>query len=305
MTLYEAPLHRFSREAMNAAFEIVIRGADENYAQQAARAAFGELARLEKELSRFVAYSDVAQINSLRAGESVRVGIAAFECIQLAMRVHAETNGAFDVAIGALLECWQAAQGAPSEEELAAARARTGMRLLRTDAKEHTVGVLADGVKVDLGAVGKGYALDQMAAVLRDWSIEDALLNSGQSTALAIGSWPVAIRDPERQAESLGGVRLRDCALSGSGLLLHGKHIIDPRTGRPVEVAPVSTGAQRLGAWAKARAGAESDAVSTAFMVMSAAEVEEYCRRHPDVGAMLLGRGPGGYESKRFGAWMT
>jgi len=148
------------------------------------------------------------------------------------------------------------------------------------DEAEHSVGVLADGVVVDLGAIGKGYAVDQMIALLRDWSIEEALVHSGESSVFALGSWPVAIRNPERQEETLGSVELRDRSLSGSGLLLHGRHIIDPRTGQPVH--------GKHGTWAGAPSAAESDALSTAFMVMSPPEVEDYCARHPHISAMIL-----------------
>jgi len=157
------------------------------------------------------------------------------------------------------------------------------------------VGLLADGVIVDLGAIGKGYAVDQMTALLRDWSIEEALVHSGESSAFALGSWSVAIRDPEGQEEILGCVQLRDRSLSGSGLLLHGRHIIDPRTGRPAE--------GKRGAWAAAPSAAASDALSTAFMVMSSGEVREYCRRHDDVSAMIVSGSPGRYELLRFGEW--
>jgi thiamine biosynthesis lipoprotein len=260
---------------------------EKDYARQAARAAFEEVDRIEKELSRFIASSDVSQINRLRAGESVRVGIATFECLQLAKRVHEETNGAFDVTIGALL-------GGAKDQS---AR-HFGMHLLRINETEHSVGVETEGVMIDLGAIGKGYAVDQIAAILHDWSIEDALIHSGESTVLALSSWEVAMRDPERQEKVLGHVQLHDRALSGSGLLLHGQHIIDARTGRPAE--------GKRGTWALAPSGAESDALSTAFMVMSTAEVEEYCRAHQDVSAMLVvgaEPGKGGYEVKRFGLW--
>ena len=282
MSTEDALLHRFAREAMSTTFEIVVRGAEKEYARQAARAAFQELDRIEKELSRFISYSDVAQINRLRAGESVRAGIATLECLRLAQQVHDETGGAFDVTY-----LWRAARSHPS--------LATGPSPLSINEPDHSVGVMADGVIVDLGAIGKGYAVDQITALLRDWSIEEALVHSGESSAFALGSWSVAIRDPERQEEILGRVQLRDRSLSGSGLLLHGAHIIDPRTGRPAE--------GKRGTWALAPSAAASDALSTAFMVMSPSEVEEYCRQHTDISGMIVTGNPGGYELLRFGNW--
>ena len=264
MTTHEPALHRFTREAMGTTFEIVIRGIEMEPARQAARAAFQELDRLEKELSRFIPYSDVAQIGRLRAGEAVRVGIGTMECLRLAQRIRDETSGAFDVTY-------------LSKDQKPGFSKKPGFSI---DEAEHSVGVLADGVVVDLGAIGKGYAVDQMVALLRDWSIEEALVHSGESSVFALGSWPVAIRNPERQEETLGSVELRDRSLSGSGMLLHGRHIIDPRTGRPAQ--------GKHGTWATAPSAAESDALSTAFMVMSPSEVEGYSARHPHISAMML-----------------
>ncbi|MEW6358382.1 MAG: FAD:protein FMN transferase [Planctomycetota bacterium] len=249
----------FACGAMATTFEVAIRGQEERYARQAAQAALEEAQRIEKELSRFIPSSDISRLNDLRRGEAMRIGIAAFECLQVAKAVFAETGGAFDVSLG------------------------TGLDRLCLDEKEHAVRVEAEGVTLDLGGIGKGYAVDQMAAVLKDWSIEEALIHAGESTVLAIGSWPIEIRDTENPAGALGRIALRDCALSGSGVRLQGNHIIDPRTSRPVR--------GRLGAWAVAPTAALSDALSTAFMVMTAAEVEAYCARHTKVSATILTEG--------------
>ena len=260
---------RFSHDAMACTWEIHILAQPRGYAEQAARAAFDEIERLELEMSRFVEHSDVSRINALRAGQRVCVGIDTFNCLRFAARLHAETKGAFDVSIGALLE------GAADET------APLGMSHLGLDAKTRNVSVDVDGLIVDLGGIGKGYALDRAVELLREWSIETALIHSGQSTIYALGSppgekgWTVAIRDPRDHAKTLARVCLRDRALSGSGTALHGQHIIDPRTARPV------TGP--LGSWACAPSAALSDALSTTFSVFTADEVETYCREHPDV----------------------
>ncbi len=234
-------LHRFTHDAMACRWGIWIVGEDRDYAGQAADAAFQEVDRLEAELSRFVQHSDIARINALEPGQSLRIGVDAFECLQLAAEVHAQTHGAFDVTY-------------------------------RADF-------------VDLGGIGKGYAIDRAVSILRDWGVESALVHSGQSTLFAVGAppdsdaWTVSIRDPNDHASTLGTVRLRDRALSGSGALLHGRHIIDPRTGAVPEAA--------AGAWSVAPSAALADALSTAFMVLSEGEMEEYSRQHPNVGALL------------------
>lgn len=292
-------VHRFAHEAMGAVFEIFVAGEQHEYARQASAAAFEELDRLEGELSRFQTTSDVSQINALKAGKAVRVGLATFECLKTAAQVHADTGGAFDVTIGRLFELWRPKDGSrptPSDDRIAEARAHTGMHLLALDETRHAVGVRAAGVRIDLGGIGKGYALDQMVELLREWSVETALVHGGQSTVYGMGcrtgkqGWPVALSDPN--GATLGTVSLKDRALSGSGSPPGERHILDPRTGRLAE--------GNLGAWVVTPKATLADALSTAFLVMSPKEAGQYCRRHPAVSGMLL---PADGKAVRFGKW--
>lgn len=281
-------LRRFSHEAMATTFEVFILHEDGHYARQAAQAAFDKLDELEQDLSRYIENSDISRINNLSAGQSARVGPDTFECLQISRRVNSETNGAFDITVGSLMSCWlnpDKTLRVPSEEELNLARQRTGMNHLQLDESKFMVEQLRDGVQIDLGGIGKGYAIDKMAELLGDWSIDVALIHGGYSTALGIGSprgtkgWPVTLSDPHNLKQTLAGLCLESQALSGSGLQ-KGRHIIDPRIAQPVE--------GRYAAWACARDAATADALSTAFMVMSPNEVRQYCSRHPDVLAMLI-----------------
>lgn len=298
-----AGAYRFASKAMGTTFEVLIAADDADYARQLAAEAFKELSRLEHELSRFIPSSSVAQINRLGAGETLRIGVPAYECLQVAARAWVETGGCFDVTVGSLLSVWMdeaESPRTPSEAELARARRQAGMRLLKIHEDENAVTVMADGVIVDLGGIGKGYALDMMAGLLKEWGAASALLHGGQSTALAVGKgpdggWPVALRAPGSRAESLGSVRLQDRALSGSGTALHGPHMIDPRTGRPATA--------HVAAWALADSAARADALSTAFMVMSDQEVERYCTGHPDAAAIVLREDDGERVLQRFGRW--
>jgi thiamine biosynthesis lipoprotein len=281
-------IHRFSYEAMATTFEILILHEDPEYAKQAAWEAFDELHRIEQELSRFIENSDISRINNLAANKPLRIGLAAFECLQLSARMYDETNGAFDITIGFLLSCWlndDKTTRVPSENELESSRQHTGTHLLKLDEAEHTVELLTSPVQIDLGGIGKGYAIDKMAELLRDWSIDTALLHAGYSSVLALGSpsgtngWPVTLSNPYNRKQTLARLCLRDRALSGSGLQ-KGRHIIDPRTIQPIE--------DKLAAWASTTTAAAADALSTAFMVMTPDEVEQYCLGHSDALAVVI-----------------
>ena len=309
-------LHRFAHEAMYTTFEVIAAGEEEPYARQAALATFREIDRLERLLSRFDSASDVSQINRLRPGETIRVSLEAFECLSAAKRVHAATGGAFDVTVGPLMRCWRTEDGRPrqpSPSEIDDARERIGMDRLvfgrgaiagqdgfeiGLKASEGGAGL---GISVDLGGIGKGYALEKAAELLEDWEIEAALLHSGTSTALAIGSggvaaecpagcegWPVGVAGKWRKAAGIERIVLRNRALSGSGTEVKGDHIIDCRTGRPAQ--------GHLGAWVSCASAAEADALSTAFMVMASREVESYCSARPDVAALLVSEDEDGAE---------
>jgi thiamine biosynthesis lipoprotein len=135
-------IRRFSHEAMATTFEVIILHEDARYAQQAARAAFDELERLEADLSRFIENSDISRINNLTANQPLLVGLDTFECLQLSTEMYDRTKGAFDVTVGSLLACWlneDKTLRKPSKEELNLARQRTGTHLLKLDAAEHTV----------------------------------------------------------------------------------------------------------------------------------------------------------------------
>lgn len=281
-------MKRFSHEAMATAFEVLIVHEDERYARQAALAAFNEADRLECELSRFIENSDISRINNLPANKTLRLGLDAFECLKLSSEIYAQTNGAFDITIGSLLDCWHNEQGAertPSPEQLNLARQHTGTDLFQLDEEEHTIRLLASPMKIDLGGIGKGYAVDRMAELLREWSIDTALISGGYSSVLALDAppdkngWPLTLSNPVDRKQILARPYLQNRALGSSGLQ-KGWHIIDPRTAQPVD--------GKLAAWSSAPDAATADALSTAFMIMIPDEIEEYCLRHPDTTSMIM-----------------
>ena len=236
-------------------FEIRIAGSGASYAGEAAQAAFGVIDRAERLLSRFVESSDISQINALQPGDTVRVSPEVMDCLEQAVGFQQMTLGAFDPSLG-------------------------GAGRLLLDREALLVGLEDGPVSLDLGAVGKGFALDLAAEELRAWDVERALLVSGGSSLLALGSrgqhgWEIAlggITPPRR-------IFLRDYALGGSGTAVKGEHIMDPRTG-----APVPAGRRT---WALAPTAAAADALSTAWMVLDRARIGAICEGHPGIGAIV------------------
>ena len=275
--------HRFSHAAMATIFEIYIHHPDPVYAQQAAGAAFERLDRLEQDLSRFIEGSDIARINNLLPNQSLVVGLYAFQCLQISIAVYDETFGAFDISFGSILH--NQTESIPTLEDYDLANKRSGIQSLTFDERNRAVTLKEGRVQIDLGGMGKGYALDQMAAVLREWEVETALLHGGWSTALALQApsgtegWPITISEPESKGRILNRYTLKHRAFSGSGIR-KGFHIVDPRTSKPVT--------KRRAAWAGADTGARADALSTAFMVMTFEEVKRFCIQSEDTQIAIL-----------------
>lgn len=281
-------IHRLPHKAMATTFEIIVQHEDKTYAQQAAKAAFDELDRIEKELSRYIENSDVSRINSLPAGRPLLLDLDTFECLKTSAQVWADTKGAFDVTVGFLVDCWRDEDKnprTPSPQELQSARERTGMHLILFDEATHAVALTRSPVRVDLGGVGKGYGVDRMAEMLREWSIDRAMIHGGFSSVLALDApegsagWPVTLSHPGDRNRSLARLQLERVSVSGSGLE-KGPHIIDPRSGRPVE--------GKIATWSVAPDAARADCLSTAFMVMTPEEVAAYCADHPSVRSLII-----------------
>lgn len=256
-----------AREAMATEFDVTIAGKPGRAARQAAEAALAELAALEQELSRYVENSDISRINRLPAGASTVVTPETFECLRIALEMQRRTGGAFDVAYASR------GDGAGKEK-------------LRLDPGRVAVEVLFEGTRVDLGGIGKGFALDHMAGILAEWGIESALVRASHSTILATGAppgedgWPIGFGPAGHRVE----FPLANRALGASGTGVKGEHIVDPSTGEPAS--------GRYRTWSLAPTGAEADALSTAFMVMTPPMIRELLLRRPEYKAWIE-PGPG------------
>jgi thiamine biosynthesis lipoprotein len=267
--LGEAPGHgarRFSHAAMATVFEVHCAHPDARYAAQAAQAAFDLVDRLERELSRYIENSDVSRVNHLAGGQAARVSPWTMECLQVAWHAYELTGGAFDAAIG------------------------SGLERLDLDPDGFTVRAREGGASLDLGGIGKGYAVDRMVEVLAEWEIPRALVHGGYSSVLALEpppdreGWLLTLSAPGN-GRILARVSARRRAFSASGVR-KGDHILDPRTGQPVH--------GRVAAWVAVpwedggSSAAFADALSTAFMIQPAEEIADLCRRFPGLEAWIV-----------------
>lgn len=288
-----------SRAAMACRFEVTVPRR-ETAGVYSANAALDEADAIERQLSVFRETSEVSYINRTAASRPVHVEPSLCDLLILCLKLHRDTDGAFDVASAPLSRCWGflRRQGrVPGSDEIEEARASAGSEKLRLDPEARTIRFQRAGVELNFGSIGKGFALDRMAAMMRVRT-KSALLGAGSSSLLAIGTgdhlqhgWKVGIRHPACRDKRIAVLRLRDCAMSTSGgeeqFFEHeGKrygHIIDPRSGRPAEGVASAT--------VIAASAALTDALATAFFAGGVELAKRYCAAHPGVMAIILESG--------------
>lgn len=293
----QSVLLRRSYAAMATEFELLLWGSDATHLQEVAEAACEEIDALERQLSAYLPTSDVCWLNRTAPYRPAQVEPGLFRLLQLAARLHAETEGAFDITVGPLIRCWDffRRQGTiPPAEELDAARRRVGMWHIHLDPRDCSVSFDREGIEINLGGIGKGYAVQRAIEFIRRYCVHSALVHAGFSSIVAFGNpldgsgWRVGLRHPRQPDRRLGAVRLSDEALSTSGdyeqfFEVAGNrysHILDPRTGLPAQGT--------YSAWAQAPEGGWADALSTAFFVLGVEGTQRYCHTHPEVGAALV-----------------
>ena len=292
--------------AMATRFEIVLHGENPASLRAAGEEALREVEQLEAQLSLFRAGSEISLLNAHAAKAPVRVTPGLFALLQHAQKLSEESGGAFDITVAPLVRCWGFMGGEgriARPEELAEARARVGMGLVQLNPADYTVQFMREGVMLDLGAIGKGYAVERAAEVLREAGVTCALVHGGTSTVQALGKppgeecWKIALETPSSVPGApptlLATVPLKEQAMSVSGLQEHSfqaggrtfGHIIDPRTGEPAigtvlaaVVLPSVT---------------ETDALSTALLTVGAAGHDAIARLRPGMRTLVVSESGG------------
>jgi thiamine biosynthesis lipoprotein len=266
---------------------------------EAASAALDEIDRLESQLTVYRDDSEVSRLNQRAALEEVRVDGGLFELLELSARLTKETEGAFDITAGALVKAWGFYRGprrVPTKAERAEALQRTGMHHVSLNAERQTVRFLRPGLEINLGSIGKGYALDRVAEMLRrEFNVASALLHGGHSSVYAIGTmpgdergWQVGVMHPNDPERRLAIVHLKNQALGTSSATYRhlewmGRklgHILDPRRGWPAETMASAS--------VVAPTAADADALATAFFILGVEKAQEYVAKRPGLAAVML-----------------
>jgi thiamine biosynthesis lipoprotein len=295
-------------------FEIVLHGDNPASLRAAGEEALRLVEQLEAELSLFRVGSEIARLNARAAYEPVRVTPVVFALLQQAHKLSEQTGGAFDITVAPLVRCWGFMGGEgrmPRPEEVAEARAKVGMHLVQLNPGDFTVRFAREGVMLDLGAIGKGYAIERAAEVLREAGVTSALLHGGTSSVQAIGQprgeecWKIAIETPsttpDKPPSLLATVQLHDEAMSVSSVQEHSfqtggrtfGHVIDPRTGEPAigtvlaaVVLPSAT---------------ETDALSTALLTLGNAGHQHIADLRPGMKTLVVSKSGGHLSVKATG----
>jgi len=287
----ETALLAVRRRVMNDDFEVSFSHRDFPQGTEAALNALDEAERIEQLLSVFRFDSQIHYVNLTAHESPARLDKELFDLITLCVHLAEETDGAVDITSGALWKTWGFAkrQGTiPNAEELHRAKEQTGSHFLELDETEQTIRFKKQGIELNFGCVGKGFALDLAAEKLRELEVHRFLFNGGLSSILASGTdWKIGIAHPLRPGQRLHELTLNDVAVSTSGsqkqFFRHGgkrySHLIDPRSGQPAEgvltatvLAPTATLAELL---------------STAFFILGAEKAADYCSQHPEISAVL------------------
>jgi len=209
--------------------------------------AMKEFDRIEAAMSTYIANSEMTRINETAANEPVTVSPELFGLIDRALQLSIATNGAFDITYDSVGQLYDFREGIrPAPEQITTHLDAIDYRHVRLDRESSEIQFARPGVRINLGGIAKGYAVESVINVLRDAGVAHALATAGGDTRLlgdrGNGPWVVGVRDPDDKEGLVTRLALQDEAISTSGdyerFFIEGDvryhHILDPSTGRSV-----------------------------------------------------------------------
>jgi FAD:protein FMN transferase len=242
-----------SLDAMGTTYTVAVYGADRFVLEDAVDAALEDVRRLDQLLSNYRPESEWSQVNRNAAIQPVVVSPELFNLLAACIHYSSSSEGAFDITVGPLMKVWGFYKGServPHRAEIRTAMERIGYTHVHLDPSHRTVSFDRAGVEIDPGGIGKGYAVDRVAEILKNKGITSGFISAGRSSLYAIGAppkepqgWRVSIADPKDSQTPVAEVFLRDESMSTSGtserFFVAGgvtySHIMDPRTGYPAQ----------------------------------------------------------------------
>jgi thiamine biosynthesis lipoprotein len=272
-------------------------GKDGKKVENAVAAAFEEMARVEKKMNYYNPKSELSLINRRASKQPLSISAEMSGLINLSLVYHQKTAGAFDITIGPLMDLWSFGQNehVPDRPEIDEVLPLVGSQNIRLDLKDRKIQLIKPKVKLDLGGVAKGHAVDQAIAIIKKHGIKSALVTTG-STTKVIGlkpgreAWKIGIENPRSKNDIIGVLELKDDeSVSTSGdyqqfFIKKGKryhHILDPKTGQPARGCMSVT-------VLTSRSCAEADIMSTAIFVLGYPEGMKYVEKNTDLEAMIV-----------------
>jgi thiamine biosynthesis lipoprotein len=295
----------YSLPRMGTMFHVEMYATDSAQGSKAAEAAFARAEELEQVMSDYRADSELMRLAREGSAAPLPVSSDLYDVLAKSQWTSELSRGVFDVSIGPLVDLWRGARKTarlPDPEEMTKARALVDYRNIELDPARHTVFLKRDGMKLDLGAIGKGYAADQMLAVLQSQGINHAMVVAGGEVVVGdpppgASGWKVSMDTADADAGSPPcTVLLRAAAVSTSGdehqfLILNGhrySHVINPRTGWALEGESSTT--------VVARDSTTADALATAFSLMPVADGIRAAESLPGVSALWVRREGGKWK---------
>jgi thiamine biosynthesis lipoprotein len=286
---------------------VVAVAADSNTAKRCAEAAFAEIEEVEKRMNYHKSDSEISELNRDGFRRAVKVSKPTYEVLQRSIEFSELSCGAFDVTVGPLVDLWHSAQDAnsiPNDAELQQARSKVGYDKLILDANETSVRFAVDGMRVDLGGIAKGYALDKaVEAMQKGGAVGGMVIIGGEIQCFGLpqegqNKWRIGLQDPDEAKDGFDAgtpllvLNLTDAAVATSGhyrrfVTIGGKrysHIVDPKNGHSSEslasvtvICPSAT---------------DADALSTAVTVMGKEKGLALIEQMPGVEAILITPAP-------------
>jgi FAD:protein FMN transferase len=277
--------YSFEKGMMGSPFKLTFYASGDSLAQTAAEAAFKRVEKLNEIMSD---YRDGSEINLLSAqsgsGKWVAVSKELFDILAVSQDISAKTDGVFDATLGPVVQMWRHATRKgifPEQQEIDAARARTGYQKMKLDPSSRKVLLTQKGMRLDIGGLGKGFAAEEAIKVLQGYGIKSAMMDAGGKIVLTnpppgTSGWKITISNG---SDSLKTMELSNVALATSGPTyrfmeykgIRYSHIVDPKTGigllfhvRTTVISPDGTVA---------------DALATAFSVAGIEKCKQYIQR--------------------------